>query len=109
MYQVEMSSLDDLVPKNHSYRRFIQLWSFNYAQRFLKKLENENSYKGYRLLRLFKCLLLQFMEDLSDRELMRFLQENTSANTFYICTACEPFEIFHTKVKYTATKSQAFI
>jgi len=35
----------------------------------LEKLEKDNPYKGYGLLRLFKCLLLQFMEDLSDRAL----------------------------------------
>jgi len=29
------------------------------------------NYKGYGVVRLFKCLLLQFMEDLSDRELER--------------------------------------
>ena len=34
------------------------------------------------MLRLFKCLLLQFMENLSDRELEKFLQENTAAKWF---------------------------
>ena len=33
-------------------------------------------------MRLFKCLLLQFMENLSDRELERFLQENNAAKWF---------------------------
>jgi len=33
-------------------------------------------------MRLFKCLFLQFLENLSDRELARFLQENTSAKWF---------------------------
>ena len=41
------------------------------------------AYKGYGVIRIFKCLLLQFMEDLSDRELQRFLQENNSAKWFY--------------------------
>ena len=31
---------------------------------------------------MFKCLLLQFMEDLSDRELERYLQENTAGKWF---------------------------
>ncbi|MGE3920705.1 MAG: transposase [Gammaproteobacteria bacterium] len=34
------------------------------------------------MLRLFKCLLLQFIEDLSDRKLMRFLEENNAAKWF---------------------------
>lgn len=82
MYQVEMVSLNDLVPVNHCYRRFAELWKFEYAEKQLKKLEKENPYKGYGRLRLFKCLVLQFMEDLSDRELERFLQENTAAKWF---------------------------
>jgi len=31
---------------------------------------------------LFRCLLLQFIEDLSDRELEKMLQENTAAKLF---------------------------
>ena len=82
MHQIEMISLEDLVPQEHSYRKFIDLWSFKYAGKQLKKLESDNNYKGYGLLRLFKCLLLQFMENLSDRELERFMQENNSAKWF---------------------------
>ena len=45
-------------------------------------VETDNHYKGYGIVTLFKCLLLQFMEDLSDRELMRYLQENNAAKWF---------------------------
>ena len=69
MQQVEIVSLEDLVPENHNYRKFDALWKFQYARKQLEKLEKDNPYKGYGLLRLFKCLLLQFMEDLSDRAL----------------------------------------
>lgn len=37
---------------------------------------------GYGIDVLFRCLLLQFMENLSDRELERFLDENNSAKWF---------------------------
>tara|TARA_B100001964_G_C14095959_1_gene537012 strand:- start:1 stop:963 length:963 start_codon:yes stop_codon:yes gene_type:complete len=82
MHQVEAVSLDDLVPSTHSYRQFSSLWSFEGVNQRLQKLEKDNAYKGYGLLRLFKCLLLQFLEDTSDRELQRFLQENTAAKWF---------------------------
>ena len=82
MHQMEAVSLDDLVPNTHSYRQFSALWSFEGVAQHLKKLEKDNAYKGYGLLRLFKCLLLQFLEDISDRELQRFLQENTAAKWF---------------------------
>ena len=76
MNQTEIINLEDLVPENHHYRQFNYLWNFKNAEKQLKLLESSNNYKGYGVLRLFKCLLLQFMEDLSDRELERFLQEN---------------------------------
>jgi IS5 family transposase len=82
MNQIEMISLEQLVAKNHSYRKFNEIWSFEFPKNALKKLEKDNPYKGYGLLRLFKCLLLQFMEDLSDRELERYIQENTAAKWF---------------------------
>ena len=34
------------------------------------------------MLRLFKCLFMQFMENISDWELERFLQENVAAKWF---------------------------
>jgi len=80
--QVEMVVLEDLVPYEHVYRKFSSLWKFDAVVRRLKYLEKDNNYKGYGYLRLFKCLLLQFMEDLSDRELERFLQENNAAKWF---------------------------
>ncbi len=79
IHQVEMVCLNDLVPYTHYYRPFSELWTFEFANQQLKKLEKDNPYKGYSRLRLFKCLLLQFMEDLSDRELEKFLQKNNAA------------------------------
>ena len=77
-----MICLDDLVEKDHNYRKFAKIWSFKYVEKRLKKLEKDNPHKGHGLLRLFKCLLLQFMENLSDRELERFIRENTAAKWF---------------------------
>ena len=82
MSQTEIVNLENLVPANHMYRKFKQLWSFKTVERELKKLESDNNYKVYGLLRLFKCLLLQFMENLRDRELARFIQENTGGKWF---------------------------
>jgi len=80
--QVVMIALEDLVPEDHIYRRFAGLWKFESIKKYLKEVEKDNNYKGYGVLRLFKCLLLQFMEDLSDRELERFLQENNASKWF---------------------------
>lgn len=80
--QIVMVSLEDLVSEEHMYRKFKRLWEFNSVKKQLKEVEKDNNYKGYGVLRLFKCLLLQFMEDLSDRELERYLQENTAGKWF---------------------------
>jgi len=82
MNQIEMISLENLIPQSHNYRKFVKIWSFQYVEKELKKLEKNNPYKGFGLLRLFKCLLLQFMENLSDRELERYMQENTAGKWF---------------------------
>ena len=82
MHQIEMVSLDSLVKDSHVYRKFNQIWSFKNTETKLRRFEKNNPHKGYGLLRLFKCLLLQFMEDLSDRELEKFLQENAAGKWF---------------------------
>lgn len=89
-YQTELINLlEDLVPSSHHYRQFAKIWRFKAVENRLKKLEKDNPNKGYGLLRLFKCLLLQFMEDISDRELERFIQENTVAKWFCGFGLCE--------------------
>ena len=80
--QYVMVSLEDLVPKNHNYRKFSSIFDFKIAEKKLSRVINQDYYQGYGLLRLFKCLLLQFMEDLSDRELEKYLLENNIAKWF---------------------------
>ena len=52
------------------------------VEKELLSAESEAHYKGYGVLRLFKCLLLQFMEDLSDRELERYISDSNAAKWF---------------------------
>ncbi len=59
--QVVMVTLEELVPADHMYRKFLKLWKFDHVSKKLKKLEKDNGYKGYGALRLFKCVLLQFI------------------------------------------------
>ena len=80
--QINMVSLDQLVSKNHDYRKFKAIFDFEMVEEELGKIESRNNYKGYGVLRLFKCLLLQFMEDISDRELERYLGDSNAAKWF---------------------------
>ena len=82
MNQMEMVSLDQLVSANHTYRRFIKLWDFKGVEGILSTVKSLYPHEGYGVNRLFRCLLLQFMEDLSDRELEKFLTENVAGRWF---------------------------
>lgn len=45
------------------------------SEKMLGKLKKDDNNEGYVILRLFKCLLLQFVENLSDRDLGSYLAE----------------------------------
>lgn len=80
--QIIMVSLEDLVSADHVYRKFSSFWQFENINKYLRKAERDSNYKGFGIMRLFKCLLLQFLEDLSDRELERYLKENNAGKWF---------------------------
>ena len=82
MYQINFVCLDDLVPVDHEYRKFTKIWSFANAEKLLNKIKKDNNNEGFGVLRLFKCLLLQFMENLSDRDLSKYLLENNAGKWF---------------------------
>lgn len=82
MERIEMVSLDQLVSKEHNYRKFKELWNFGGIEKKLWCLKSSGPHEGYGIYRLFKCLLVQFMEDLSDRELEAYLQENVAGKWF---------------------------
>lgn len=77
--QVEIVSLEELVPPTHIYRKFKELWNFTEIKKEMDDMEFNSDHKGYGAFRLFLCLLVQFMEDLSDRELEAYIQGNVHA------------------------------
>ena len=79
-----MVSLEQLVAAEHVYRKLLNLMDFKSIAGRLQKLEKNKTVgaKGYGIEVLFRCLLLQFIEDVSDRELEKMLQENTAAKYF---------------------------
>jgi IS5 family transposase len=82
IYQSEIASVDQLVPQNHTYRRLKELLDFKRIAKSVKVKENETGAIGYGKTRLVMCLLLQFMEDTSDREFERFISENLAGKWF---------------------------
>jgi len=81
-HQITMVSLEHLVPHNHIYRKYHSLINFRHLTTDLRKKFKNKGAEGYGITTLFMCLLLQFIEDLIDRQLERFLQENTAAKYF---------------------------
>lgn len=82
--QLIMISLEELVDKNHPYRKLLSLIDFKGLSKILKEIKKnaETGRKGYGVEQCLKMLTLQFMEDLSDREMERYLEENNSAKLF---------------------------
>ena len=67
----------------------------------LNREKNTGGKQGYGITKLFKCIFLQFMEDLSDRQLQDYLKENTSAKLFvgFNLTSKTPHFSLFTKVR----------
>jgi len=80
--QMEMVSLDQLVSQNHTYRKLKKQLDFERITKSVTIKENDVGAIGFGKARLITCLILQFMEDLSDREFERFISENTAGRWF---------------------------
>jgi len=80
--QIEMVSVGQLVPEKHPYRRLKKLLDFVRIGKSVKIKESRLGANGFGRVRLIMCLILQFMEDLSDREFERFVAENNAAKWF---------------------------
>jgi hypothetical protein len=55
-HQITTVSLDQLVSTSHQYRKFKLLFNFRAIEADLHVVETDNNYKGFGVLRLFKCL-----------------------------------------------------
>jgi len=80
--QMEMVSVEQLVPEQHAYRKLKQLLDFDRIAKSVKVKTSELGATGFGKIRLIMCLILQFMEDLSDREFERFIGENVAGKWF---------------------------
>jgi transposase, IS5 family len=72
----------DLVREDHPYRKLLALVPFEQLCSGLSSKYSHLGRAGYPIDTIFKALLLQWMENLSDRELERFLEENVAAKLF---------------------------
>lgn len=75
--------IEELVRPDHPYRKLLSIVDFKRLCKPLRVLFCEDrGRKGYHIESGFAALVLQWMENLSDRELERFLQENNAGKLF---------------------------
>ena len=75
-------NLTELVSVEHPYRKMLKLVNFERLCEPLKDCYSNIGRGGYPLSQGFACLLLQFMDDLSDRQLELALQDSLAAKLF---------------------------
>jgi len=75
-------NLEELVPAEHKYRRILKIVDFDKLTAGLKATYSNNGRGGYPVTTAFKCLLLQFMNDLSDRELEEYFNDSLAGKLF---------------------------
>ena len=81
--QVEMfTSLDGLVSEDHPCRRFEAVVDLAVLSGPLVALYSDRGRPELGAERAFRMLVLQFIEDLSDREMERFMRENLAGKWF---------------------------
>ena len=76
------AQVEELVRKDHPYRKLLGIINFSEFCKPLHALYKDFGRPGYHVESGFAALVLQWLEDLSDRELERFLQENTAGKYF---------------------------
>ena len=104
------ASVDTLVRNDHPYRRLLKMISFEVLCTPLRAKYSRLGRLGYPVESMFRALLLQWMEDLSDRELERYLEENVAAKFFcgFELTAATPdYSLFSLFRKRIGVKSLA--
>lgn len=75
-------TLDSLVPLDHPYRKLDQLLPFSELNQTYQSLYSLNGRKEKGFEFALRTLIIQFMEDLSDREMERYVQENLACKWF---------------------------
>ncbi len=81
--QVEIfQSLDGLLAHDHPYRHLDQIVDFAELSRPLRALYSDQGRPEIGAEKAFRLLVLQFIEDVSDREMERFARENLAAKWF---------------------------
>jgi IS5 family transposase len=75
-------NVEELIAPEHSYRAILKLFDWTELTKPLRSCYSNEGRRGYAVEQGFRCLFLQFLENKSDRQMERFLQENLAAKYF---------------------------
>jgi transposase, IS5 family len=75
-------TVDQLVEKDHVYRTVIDFFDFKKICKKFNELYSDRGAPGFEVEKGVKALILQFMEDYSDRQMARALKENNAVKWF---------------------------
>jgi transposase len=76
------TDIEQLVKAEHPLRKLLKAVDFEELSSPLKPLWSKTGRGGYSPSQVLKMLVLQFMDDLSDRALERYLEDNNAAKYF---------------------------
>ena len=82
LWSMMVPNVEELVSSEHPYRKILALLNWPELSKPLRKKYSSLGRRGYAVEQGLKCLFLQFLEDRSDRQMERFLQENIAAKYF---------------------------
>lgn len=75
-------NVEELVSTDHVYRKLLKVVNWTELAKPLGALYSNVGRRGYAVEQGLKCLFLQFLENQSDRQMERLLQENLAAKYF---------------------------
>ena len=78
----EEEILEKLVNQDHVFRKLKKLINFEDLISSYRSLYSSTGAEGIDVIKGFKCLLIQFWEDYSDREMEKALEENVAVKWF---------------------------
>ena len=80
--QIEIVSVGSKVSQEHPYRKLRETLDFKGLVKSVEFEERELGATGYIFGRHVMCLILQFIENLTDRQIQRFMEENNAGKWF---------------------------
>lgn len=78
----EEEIMNKLVREDHAFRKLQQIINFEILISPYRKLYSHIGVEGIDVIKGFKCLLIQFWEDYSDRQMEKALEENVAVKWF---------------------------